>query len=103
MVEKSIRHSFCFAVFDSQDQQVGFARVITDHAVYAYILDLFILESQRGQGLGKMLMRSILSHAELHSVQKWTLATRDAHSLYAQYGFVQVSKPEKLMERISKS
>lgn len=73
------------------------ARVITDHATFAYLCDVFILESERG--LGKWLMQTVMTHPELRGLRRWMLATRDAHGLYAQYGFTALSAPERWMER----
>lgn len=96
VVEKSIRNSFCFGVYHSS-RQVGFARVITDHATFAYLADVFILEKYRGRGLSKWLMQTIMEHPELQGLRRWMLATRDAHGLYAQVGFVPLDKPERIM------
>jgi GNAT superfamily N-acetyltransferase len=98
--EKSMKHSLCFGVYDANNQQAGFARVITDFAVYAYILDLFILESYRGKGLSKLLLQSILEHEEMRTIKKWMLTTKDAHGLYKQFGFVQLSNQDQSMERL---
>src|SRR5688500_10111026 len=81
-IEKSIAHSFCFGLFDEKDQQVGFARVITDFGVFAWLLDVFILEEYRGKGLGKLLVQEILSHPDLQGLRRWGLGTNDAHGLY---------------------
>lgn len=97
-VRRSIENSLCFGVF-SEDQEVGFARVITDRATYAYIGDVFILDSHRGRGLGKMLMQAIMTHPDLQGLRRWSLVTRDAHGLYAQFGFTVLAKPESYMER----
>jgi len=97
--EKSIQHSLCFGVFDMNNEQVGFARIITDFAVFAYILDLFIIEKQRKKGLSKLLMNFMLQYEELQMIKKWTLATRDAHDLYKQFGFIPIKNPERHMER----
>ena len=97
--DKSIEHSLCFGLYNTGNGQVGFARVITDFAVYAYILDLFILEPHRGKGLGKMLMAFMTEFPDLKLVKKWTLATRDAHGLYEQFGFTALKNPERQMER----
>jgi N-acetylglutamate synthase-like GNAT family acetyltransferase len=97
IIEKSIKNSLCYGIYDSKNNQVGFARVITDFAVYAYILDLFIINSHRGQGLGKQLIKEILSDPISSMVKNWSLATRDAHELYRQFGFSNVSNPERLM------
>lgn len=89
-VECLLEHALCFGVYDcSQDDQmqVGFARVITDYASFAYIADLFILSEFRGQGLGKWLVSCILAHPKLQDLRKWMLHTRDAHGLYRAFGF----------------
>lgn len=96
LVEKSIAGSFCFGIYH-QEAQVGFARVITDHATFAYLADVFVLESYRGKGLSKWLMETIIGHPDLQGLRRWLLATRDAHGLYAQYGFVPLDKPERIM------
>ena len=98
-VKKSIEHSLNFGVYQS-GKQVGFARVITDYATYAYIGDVFILEGYRGQGLSKWLMQVIVGHPELQGLRRWTLLTRDAHGLYRQTGFTQPQNPERYMEKI---
>ena len=100
-VENSIDHSLCFGVFDTENKQVGFARVVSDYAVFAWLLDVFILENYRGQGLGKMLMDAIMSHKDLQGLKRWGLGTADAHGLYEQYGFKTLSRPERMMELVS--
>jgi|SRR5579862_70853 len=96
-VQRSIENSLCFAVYRN-DQQVGFARVISDFATYAYIGDVFILESFRGHGLGKWMMKAIMQHPGLQGLRRWSLLTRDAHGLYAQFGFTSLQSPERYME-----
>jgi GNAT superfamily N-acetyltransferase len=98
IVERSIRHSICFGAFD-EGRQVGFARVISDRATYAYVADVFVLPSHRGRGIGKRLMACITTHPELQGLRLWTLFTRDAHGLYRQYGFEGARYPDRLMER----
>jgi GNAT superfamily N-acetyltransferase len=98
IVERSIENSLCFGVF-AQDRQVGFARVITDYATYAYIGDVFIVESHRGQGLSRRLMQTIMEHPQLQGLRRWSLVTRDAHGLYEEFGFTPLADPEKYMER----
>ena len=100
-IKKSIDNSLCFGVY-LNDKQVGFARVITDYAVFAYILDVFILEEHRKQGLGKLLMKKITEYPELQCLKRWGLATNDAHELYRKYGFKNLSHPEYMMEKIVK-
>lgn len=97
VVQRSIENALCFGVFED-DRQVGFARVISDYATYAYVGDVFILESHRGRGLGKQLMRAIMSHPRLQNLRRWSLVTQDAHELYQQFGFTQLAKPESYME-----
>ena len=77
---------------------MGFARVISDFATFAYLADVFVLESHRGHGLGKLLMESIKQHPNLQGLRRFTLSTRDAHSLYAQFGFAPLQWPERYME-----
>lgn len=101
VVRRSIENSICFGVYKGNDQ-VGFARVVSDHAVFAWILDVFVLESYRKHGLGKLLMAAILEHADLQNLQRWGLATEDAHGLYEQFGFVRIERPELFMQKVSK-
>jgi len=98
LVEKAISASLCFAVFDDDGHQAGFARVITDYASFAYLADVFVLPAYRGRGLSKLMMSAIREHPELQMVRRWLLVTRDAHGLYEQYGFQKVTRPERLME-----
>ncbi len=97
-VKKSIEHSLSFGVY-IQGKQIGFARVITDYATYAYIGDVYILEDFRGQGLSKWLMRVIADHPELQGLRRWVLLTRDAHGLYRKTGFTTPQNPERYMEK----
>ena len=97
VVQKSIENSLCFGVYDGA-AQVGFARVITDYATYGYLGDVFILDTHRGKGLAKWLMESVMAHPDLQGLRRWGLATRDAHSLYAQFGFAPLAAPENTME-----
>lgn len=97
-VEKSLRHSLNFGVFAGTGAQVGFARVITDYATFAYLADVYILEEHRGKGLSKWLMQNIMEHPDLQGLRRWSLATRDAHGLYAQFGFTPLPKPEIWMQ-----
>jgi GNAT superfamily N-acetyltransferase len=98
VVERSIQHSICFGALEGE-RQVGFARVITDRATYAYISDVFVLESHRGRGISKKLMASITRHPDLQGLRLWTLFTRDAHGLYRQFGFGEARHSERLMEK----
>ena len=96
-VEQSIRNSLCFGIYRG-NQQVGFARVITDLATFAYLADVFVLEPYRGRGLSKWLMECIIGHPDLQGLRRWMLATRDAHSLYQRFGFAELNTPEGWME-----
>jgi GNAT superfamily N-acetyltransferase len=100
-VARSMEHSLCFGAFD-EGRQVGFARVVSDRATFAYICDVFALESHRGSGVGKNLMAAIMSHPELQGLRRWTLFTRDAHGLYRQFGFGAAAHPERLMEVVDR-
>jgi GNAT superfamily N-acetyltransferase len=97
-VRRSIENSICFGMYFAQDQ-IGFARVISDRATFAYLADVFILPAYRGRGLSKWLMECIVAHPDLQGLRRWMLATRDAHKLYANYGFAPVQKPDRWMER----
>jgi GNAT superfamily N-acetyltransferase len=98
-VEESLRHSLNFGVYQGH-AQVGLARVITDYTLFAYLCDVYILEEHQGHGLGKWLLRTLIDDPALHSIRRFMLATRDAHSFYAQFGFTPPTKPELWMERI---
>ena len=99
VVETSIEHSVCFGVYDG-DRQVGFARVVTDYVTFAWLCDVFILESHRGRGLGKWLIECVVAHPDLRGFKSFLLATSDAHELYRRYGgFDSLEKPEKWMRR----
>jgi len=100
-VARSMEHSLCFGAFD-EGRQVGFARVVSDRATFAYICDVFALESHRGSGVGKSLMAAVMSHPELQGLRRWTLFTRDAHGLYRQFGFGAAAHPERLMEVVDR-
>lgn len=98
LVVRSIDHALCFGVFDG-DAQIGFARIITDRATFAYIGDVYILDAYQGCGLGKWLMRTIAAHPDLQGLRRWSLVTRDAHGLYARFGFKPLPDPTCYMER----
>lgn len=95
-VQKSIENSLSFGVFHL-GRQIGFARMITDKATFAYLADVFIDEAYRGKGLSKWLMEEIMSHPELQGLRRMMLATRDAHGLYAQYGFIPLTFVDRWM------
>ncbi|MGH8444045.1 MAG: GNAT family N-acetyltransferase [Solimonas sp.] len=98
LVEKSLRHSLCFAGFLGA-RQIAFARVISDYATFANLVDVFVLPEHRRQGHSKALMQAVFAHPELQGLRRFTLATADAHGLYAQFGFTPPLKPQTLMER----
>lgn len=94
----AIDNSMCFGVYLA-DRMVGFARVVSDKATFAYIGDVFILDEFRGKGLSKWLMQTIVDHPELQGLRRWVLATKDAHGLYSQFEFAELRHPERWMEK----
>ncbi len=98
IVKKSIEGSMCFAVYDGA-KQIGFARVISDNATFGYLADVFIDERYRGKKLGVWLIETIMNHPHLQGFRNWFLATRDAHGLYAKFGFRQLEQPERIMRK----
>ncbi len=97
ILKKSINNSLCFGVY-LDNKQVGFARVVSDYATFAYLADVFILEEHRGKGLSKKLVTAILENPELKTIRRWMLATKDAHDLYSKFGFRLLKNPERFME-----
>ncbi len=97
IVARSIENSLCFGMY-AAGKQVGFARVISDYATYAYIGNVFVLEPFRGRGLGKWLMECVMRHPRLQGLRRWSLVTSDAHGLYAHFGFEPLNKPQNYME-----
>jgi len=98
VVRRSIEHSLCFGLYQDH-RQIGFARVITDRATFAYLGDVFVLEAFRGHGLARWLLEVIQSHPELQGLRRWVLLTRDAHALYRQVGWSSLAAPDRYMER----
>ncbi len=96
-VERSIRGALCFGLYHGE-RQVGFARVITDRATFAYLADVFVVEEERGRGLGEWLMETILAHPDLQGLRRFALVTRDAHGLYRKFGFQELAHPDRHME-----
>ena len=96
-LERAMRYSLCFGLFEGENQ-VGFVRVVTDYTTFAYVCDVFVLESHQGKGLGTWLMQSVMQHPDLQGLRRWQLITRDAHDLYSKVGFTLLSKPERHME-----
>lgn len=97
IVARAIAGSLCIALFDG-DRQVAFARAVTDRATYAYFADVYVLDAYRGQGHGKRMMAELLAHPDLQGLRRMSLATRDAHSLYATFGFGPLRAPDRHME-----
>lgn len=98
-VERAARHSLCFGLYErTTGAQVGFTRVVTDHATFAYLCDVYVLEAHRGHGLAKWMMREVMAHPALTGARRVMLATRDAHGLYRQSGFADVIRNTNLME-----
>jgi GNAT superfamily N-acetyltransferase len=96
--ETAVKNSLCFGVYWGENQ-IGFARVVTDFATFAYLGDVFVLETHRGLGLSKWLMEIIINHPDLQGFRRWILATQDAHRLYENYGFTALKAPERWMEK----
>jgi GNAT superfamily N-acetyltransferase len=98
VVRRTVENSMPFGIYRG-DEQVGFARVVTDYATFAWLADVFVLKEHRGRGLSKWLMEVILGHPELQGFRRWVLATKDAHELYRKFGFIDLHRPERWMER----
>ncbi len=98
VVNRGIDNSLSFGIYRGE-QQIGFARVVTDYATFAWLADVFVLAEFRGQGLGKWLIEVILAHPQLQGFRRWALATKDAHDLYRSFGFNELMRPERWMER----
>lgn len=94
----AIENSLCFGLY-SEERQIGFARVVSDYATFAYLGDVFVLPDFQGLGLGKWLMETIIAHPDLQNLRRWVLATRDAHELYEKHGFTELKHPERWMEK----
>ncbi len=98
-VERAARNSLCFGVYEkATGTQVGFTRVVTDHATFAYLCDVYVLEAHQGHGLGKRMMREVMAHPAITGARRIMLATRDAHGLYSKSGFVEAGREGNLME-----
>jgi GNAT superfamily N-acetyltransferase len=97
-LREAIAHSLCFAGL-RDETLVAFARVISDYATFANLVDVFVLPAQRGQGLARELMQAVLAHPKLQGLRRFTLATADAHGLYSKFGFEPLARPERFMER----
>lgn len=99
-VQTTIDHSFCFGIY-LEEQQIGFARVITDYVVFAYLMDVFISEDHRGKGYSSLLIDRMTKEPALQQIKIWRLATADAHFLYKKFGFKALANPEKMMEKVT--
>jgi GNAT superfamily N-acetyltransferase len=98
-VARAIRNSMAFGIYhDASDTQVGFCRIISDRATFAYLADVFVLEDHRGRGLARWMVAAVRAHPELQGLRRWILATRDAHAVYAAVGFAPLAAPERFME-----
>jgi GNAT superfamily N-acetyltransferase len=102
LLERAIAHSLCFGLY-RDGRQIGFARVVTDHATFAYLADVFVVADERNRGLGTWLVRSILAHPGLQGLRRWLLGTRDAHRLYRRCGFAEPLPPFAFLERLDRS
>jgi len=100
-VQRTIDASVCFGIY-LDGKQIGFARVITDYIVFAYLMDVFISEEFRGNGYSSLLIENMMNDPELQEVKIWRLATTDAHFLYEKFGFTPLAHPEKMMEKVIK-
>ena len=98
VVERAAANSLCFGLYHAEQEQVGYARVVTDRASFAYLCDVYVLEAHRRQGLSKWLIQTILEHPDLQGLRRFLLATKDAHGLYAQFGFTPLASPERMMQ-----
>ncbi|QKZ11628.1 GNAT family N-acetyltransferase [Spirosoma sp. KUDC1026] len=98
LVQRAIDNSICFGIY-YREQQVGFARVISDLATFAYLSDVFVVPSHRGKGLSKFLVETISNYPDLQGLRRWVLVTKDAHSLYTQFGFTPLDNPDLFMQR----
>ncbi len=98
VVKRAAEGSIAFGIYKESGEQVGYARVISDCATFAYLADVFVLETERGKGLSKWLMECLLQLPELQRLRRWSLATRDAHGLYAQFGFTPLDNPDIMMQ-----
>ena len=99
VVQKAIENSICFGAFDGQENQIGFARAVTDKATFAYLADVFVLEAHRGKGVSKLLLDAYTKHPDLQGIRRHMLATSDAHKLYEKYGFTPIDQPEIFMQK----
>ena len=95
--ERAFDNSLCFSALDRDRRQIGFARVVTDRATFAWVCDVFVLAEHRGNGVARLLMDAVMAHPDLARCRNIMLATRDAHGLYARYGFAPLAEPARWM------
>jgi GNAT superfamily N-acetyltransferase len=100
VLERAVRGSLCIGAYAATGAQVGLARFISDYATFCYVCDVYVLEEHRGHGLSKAMMAMATEHPKLQGLRRWTLVTNDAHGLYRQFGFTQVARIERYMERV---
>jgi GNAT superfamily N-acetyltransferase len=98
-VERAVANSFCVGAFDAEGEQVGFARLVTDRATFAYLADVFVLPAHRGQGIARQMVEAMQAHPDLQGLRRWLLFTRDMQPLYARLGWTPIPHPERCMER----
>lgn len=98
-VARAWAHSLPFGIYAPDGALVGWARVVTDHATFAYLADVWVQATHRGRGLSKFLIGTIMAHPDLQDLPRWTLFTKDAHGLYQQFGFTAIAEPARAMER----
>ena len=98
IVERAVENSLCFGVY-YRNEQIGFARIVSDYSTFAYIADVFVLAPWRGRGISKALMAEVIHHPDLQGLRRWLLATKDAHGLYQRFGFTAPPFPDRMMER----
>jgi GNAT superfamily N-acetyltransferase len=98
LVQRALSNSLCFGLYH-KGEQIGLSRVVTDYATFAYLMDVYVLEGHRGQGLGKWLVECVMTHPELQNLRRFLLATKDAHGVYANFGFTALKSAERMMER----
>jgi N-acetylglutamate synthase-like GNAT family acetyltransferase len=98
ILERALRNSLCFGLYEGEGRQIGLARVITDAATYAYLCDVYVLPEWRGRGLGIWMMECVMAHPDLQGLRRFSLVTRDAHELYRPFGFAEVASPGRHME-----
>jgi GNAT superfamily N-acetyltransferase len=100
VVERAVRGSLCLGAYDATGAQVGLARFISDFATFCYICDVYVLDEHRGKGVAKAILAMANQHPKLQGLRRWNLVTRDAHELYAPFGFTPIAHPDRYMERL---